>query len=185
MNAISMSTVGTALTTWEEFLQLPDGEDGTHYELHDGEVIVVPPPKPIHVYIQSLLVEWLTTAAEGRGRAAQEFPYRPAINLQFWYADVAYLPHEDWEAMRSQNYPVYAPPLIIEVLSPSNRLSKIQRQRIAAFSAGTREFWVVDPNGQTVEVSSPGAPSRLYGVGETVPVAVLASAFAVSKLFQQ
>jgi Uma2 family endonuclease len=172
-----MSTVGTALTTWEEFLQLPDLEDGSHYELHDGEVVEVPPPRPIHIYIQSLLVEWLTTAAHGRGRAAQEFPYRPAANLQFWHADVAYLPNEDWQAMRTNEYPVYAPPLVIEVLSPSNRAAKIQRQRLAAFSGGTREFWVVDPIGRTVEVSLPGNASHIYGLQESVPVTVLPGIF--------
>jgi Uma2 family endonuclease len=172
-----MSTVGAALITWEEFLQLPDPEDGTRSELHDGELVVVPPPKPIHVYIQSLLVEWLTAAAQGRGRAAQEFPYRPATNLQFWYADVAYLPNDDWLAMRTDEYTVYAPPLVIEVLSPSNRAAKIQRQRVAAFSGGTREFWVVDPIGQTVEVSVPGNVSRIYGLQESVPVGVLPGVF--------
>ena len=172
-----MSTVGAALITWEEFLQLPDPEDGTRSELHDGELVVVPPPKPIHVYIQSLLVEWLTAAAQGRGGAAQEFPYRPATNLQFWYADVAYLPNDDWLAMRTDEYTVYAPPLVIEVLSPSNRAAKIQRQRVAAFSGGTREFWVVDPIGQTVEVSVPGNVSRIYGLQESVPVGVLPGVF--------
>jgi Uma2 family endonuclease len=180
-----MSTVHSALTTWEEFLQLPDAEDAIHYELHDGEVVAVPPPKPIHVYIQSLLVQWLTMAAEGQGRAAQEFPYRPAINLQFWYADVAYLPNEDWEALRRPEYSVYAPPLVIEVLSPSNRPAKIQRQRLAAFSGGTREFWVVDPVGQTIEVSLPGSASVIYTVEDLVPVTVLpGAAFPVRKLFQ-
>ena len=180
-----MSTVGTALTTWEEFLQLPDEEGGTHYELHDGEVVVAPAPKPIHVYIQSLLVEWLTTDAQGRGRAHAEFPYRPATNLQFWYADVAYLPNDGWQAMRTDEYPVYAPPLVIEVLSPSNRAEKIQRQRVAAFSGGTREFWVVDPVGRTVEVSLPGNASRIYGEQESVPVAVLPGVFLpVRKIFE-
>ena len=172
-----MSTVGAALTTWEEFLQLPDHEDGTHSELHDGELVVVPPPKPIHIYIQRLLVEWLTAAAQGLGHAHAEFPYRPATNLQFWYADVAYLPNDDWQAMRTDEYPVYAPPLVIEVLSPSNRAAKIQRQRVAAFSGGTREFWVVDPIGRTVEVSLPGNASRIYSLQESVPVTVLPGVF--------
>lgn len=180
-----MSTVGSALVTWEEFLQLEDPEDGTRLELHDGEVVALPPARPIHVYIQQVLLHWLTNAAAGLGSAAMEFPYRPAANLQFWYADVAYLSNEDWEMMRSQEYSVYAPPLIAEVLSPSNRPAKIQRQRVAAFSCGTREFWVVNPDKQTIEVSLPGAPSRTYGVEETVPVAVLPGAsFPVSKLFQ-
>jgi Uma2 family endonuclease len=180
-----MSTLGAALTTWDEFRELPDGRDGTHYELHDGEVVEVPPPKPNHVYIQSLLVRWLTAGAEGRGWAAQEFPYRPATNLQFWHADVAYVPNEDWQEMRGQEYPVYAPPLIVEVLSPSNRPEEIQRQRIAAFSGGTCEFWVVDPDSRAIEVSLPGRPSQIYGAGETVPVAVLPGvAFRVAGLFE-
>jgi Uma2 family endonuclease len=168
-----MTTAGTTLTTWQEFLQLPNDQTGIHQELHDGEVVEVPPPKPIHVYIQGLLVEWLTNAAAGRGRGHGEFPYRPATNLQFWYADVAYVPAEDWRAMRANEYPVYAPPLIIEVLSPSNTLAKINRQRVTAFSAGTREFWLIDSAQRSIEVSSPGIPSHVYHVNETVPLAVL------------
>lgn len=78
--------------------------------------------------------------------------------------------------MRTTEYFVYSPPLIIEVLSPSNRPEKIRRQRVAAFSGGTREFWVVDPVTRTVEVSVPGATSRVYGIEESVPVAVLPDA---------
>jgi len=168
-----MATISTALTTWEEFVQLPDPEDGSRYELHDGEVVVVPPAKPIHTYIQVLLVKWFTTAARDHGYAAQEFPYRPVPNLQFWYADFAYLPNEDLDRMRTTEYLVFAPPLIVEILSPSNRPKKIQQQRIAAFSAGTREFWVIDPTRQTIEVSVPGATSRIYTIDEEVPVNVL------------
>jgi Uma2 family endonuclease len=179
-----MSTIGAALTTWDEFRELPNPRDGWRYELHDGEVIEASPPKPNHVYIQSLLTRWLTAATVGRGWAAQEFPYRPATNLQFWYADVAYLSNEDWQTMRGSDYAVFAPPLIIEVLSPSSRGAEIQRQRIAAFSGGNREFWVVDSEAQTVEVSLPGRASHLYQVNDDVPVNVLPGVlFPVSKIF--
>jgi Uma2 family endonuclease len=180
-----MSTVGSALVTWEEFLQMEDPEDGKRYELHDGEVVLVPPARPIHIYIQRVLAKWLTGAAEGRGDAMSEFPYRPAANLQFWYADVAYLSNEDWEIMRSQEYSVYPPPLIVEVLSPSNGPGKIQRQRVAALSAGTREFWVVNTDKRTIEVWVPGSPARIYSAEETIPVTILpGAAFPVAKLFQ-
>jgi Uma2 family endonuclease len=184
--AFRMSTLGgTALTTWEDFLGLSSEDGIDRYELHDGEVIQVAPPRPIHIYIQSVLTEWLTSAARGRGRAAQEFPYRPATNLQFWRADVAYLPAEDWQRMRTDEYPVYAPPLIIEILSPSNKSTSIDRQRVCAFSAGTREFWVVDPIEQSIEVSMPGEPSRVYRIGESVPVRVLPDAvLPIHRLFQ-
>jgi len=180
-----MGTIVTALTTWDEFLLMPDPEPGNHYELHDGEVVLGPPPKAIHIYIQALLTEWLNQVAGGQGRAMPEFPYRPAANLQFWYAGVAYLPIGDWQAMRSDSHPVYAPPLIVEVLSPSNGPEQIRRRRVVAFSAGTREFWVVDPDAQTIEVSIPGATSRLYAAGEEIPVQVLPGAlFPVRALFE-
>ena len=62
-----MSTVSSALVTWDEFLGLEDPEDGTRLELHDGEVVAAPPAKPIHTYIQRILAKWLTSAADGLG----------------------------------------------------------------------------------------------------------------------
>jgi Uma2 family endonuclease len=181
-----MTTAGAALTTWEEFVQLEDEEEnGTHLELHDGEVVVVAPPKPSHTVRQTLIQRWFETTVKGRGTAVQEFPYRPAANLQFWRADVAYLPNQDLAAIDTDEYLVYSPPLIVEVLSPSNRRSKVERQRLAAFSGGTREFWVVDPKNRTIEVFVLGKPSRIYGVGEKIPVSVLPGAkFPVRELFR-
>jgi len=181
-----MSTVGRSLTTWEQFLELPDPEPGFHLELHDGEVVlVVPAAKPIDVLIQSTLVECLTTAAQGRGRAIQEFPYRPAKNLQFWYADVAYVPNEGLQAMRGDEYPIYSPPLIIEVLSPSNRRSKINAQRAAAFVSGTREFWVIDTLKRSVQVFYPNHQEKLYVASESVPVDVVPGySLALATLFE-
>jgi Uma2 family endonuclease len=37
-------TTKTGLVTVEEFLKLPEPREG-HYELHHGEVVLVPPPK--------------------------------------------------------------------------------------------------------------------------------------------
>jgi Uma2 family endonuclease len=181
-----MSTVGVALTTWEEFVELPDPEDGTRYELHDGEVVVVPPPKPLHLYIQMRLSEWLTARIPAGGYVPMEFPYRPVANLQYWRADVVYLSKEDRRAMRATEYFVFAPKLVIEVLSPSNRPAKIRRQRVAAFSGGTLEFWVVDPVARTIEVSVPGATSRIYREDDTIPVAVLPGALLpVRAIFEE
>jgi Uma2 family endonuclease len=165
-----MGTVGRALVTWEQFLELPDPEPGFHLELHDGEVVLVAPARPLHILVQMMLAEWLTAAAQGRGHGAQEFPYRPAENLQFWKADVAYVPNEDLRGMRGDDYPIYAPPLIVEVLSPSNRRPKMKAQRIAAFAAGTQEFWIIDADERSIEVYYPNHPERLYALSESVPV---------------
>ncbi len=168
-----MSTVGKAFVTWEQFLELPDRDPGFHQELHDGEVVLVPPPRPIHLVVQMKLAKWLNEVAKDFGCGTQEFPYRPAENLQFWYADVAYVPQQDMRAMRGDEYPIYAPPLIIEVLSPSNRPSKIKRQRTHAFAAGTQEFWVVETVERSIQVFYANGQESLYRFNEPVPAAIL------------
>ncbi len=88
--------------------------------------------------------------------------------------------------MRSGDYPVYAPPLIIEILSPSNPSEEIDRKRVAAFCCGTREFWLIHPEQQTIQVSIPGAVTRTYKPGDEVPVYVLPdAALPVNRLFQE
>jgi Uma2 family endonuclease len=44
--------------TFAEFLVLPDPPTG-HYELHHGEVVLMPPRKRLHVKIQQALLELL------------------------------------------------------------------------------------------------------------------------------
>lgn len=71
------------------------------------------------------------------------------------------LPHDE--------YPIYSPALIVEVLSPSNTAVKLNRQRISAMSAGTEEFWIVDPEERTVFVTILSG-ARTYVAGEAVQV---------------
>jgi Uma2 family endonuclease len=180
-----MSTVGRALVTWEQFLQWPDPEPGFHHELQNGEVVLVAPPRPLHLLVQSVLVEWLTKEAAERGRGDKEFPYRPAKDLQFWSADVAYVPKEDWRQMRGDEYPVYAPPLVVEVLSPSNRKTKIAEQRTLSFAAGTKEFWVIDTEKRAIQVFARDGKERSYDFNDTVPVSVLpGSSLILSRLLK-
>jgi Uma2 family endonuclease len=141
-----MSTLAGSLVTWAEFLRLPERPEGSQrYELQDGEVVIVPPARPLHIKLQKRIERLLETLAGERGIVTTEFPYRPATNLQYWFADVAYVPRSDWDALPPDEYPVYSPALIVEVLSPSNTAAKMNRQRILTLSAGTQEFWVVEP----------------------------------------
>ena len=87
--------------------------------------------------------------------------------------------------MRGSEYPIYSPPLLIEVLSPSNKAEEINRRRVVAFSCGTREFWLVDPERRTIEVSGPDLTTRMYGPGDSVPVSVIAECYLpVDQLFR-
>jgi Uma2 family endonuclease len=106
-----------------------------------------------------------------RGVVATEFPYRPVPNLQYWFADVAYIPRADRDALPPNEYPIYAPPLIVEVLSPSNTTAKVDRQRVVAMSAGTEELWGVDADRQTVQVTDLRG-TTIHAAGDAVSPAV-------------
>ena len=45
-----MSAVVQSYGTWERFSTLEPPPVGFHYELHDGEVVLVPPAKPAAFY---------------------------------------------------------------------------------------------------------------------------------------
>jgi Putative restriction endonuclease len=106
-----MSTIAHSLVTWADFLLLPERpETGKRYELHDGKVVLVPPARPIHIKLQKRIEQLLEALAGDRGVVTLEFPYRPFPNLQYWFADVAYVPRAEWDAMPSDEYPIYAPP---------------------------------------------------------------------------
>jgi Uma2 family endonuclease len=171
-----MGSLAQSLVTWEEFLHLPERpESGKRYELQDGEVIVVPPARPLHIKLQKRMERLMEAAAGDRGVIATEFPYRPVQNLQYWFADVAYIPQTDWEALPPDEYPIYAPPLIVEVLSPSNTPAKVNRQRIVALSAGAEEFWVVDAEKRTVQITDLSG-SKMYSCGDAIPLRLFGDA---------
>jgi Uma2 family endonuclease len=178
-----MGSVANSLVTWTDFLRLPERPDtGQRYELHDGEVVVMPPARPIHIKLQKRIERLLEALAGDRGVVVVEFPYRPVVNLQYWFADVAYLSKADWDSLPANEYPIFAPSLIVEVLSPSNVPQKVERQRIVAMSAGTQEFWIVNGDARTIEVTNPTGTKK-YSSGDVVRIDFLAGSIRVDDLF--
>jgi len=57
-------------------------------------------------------------------------------------------------------YFAYAPDLVVEVLSPTDRLDRL-RHKIARYLEAGTVVWVLDPQQQTAEVYEPGQPARL------------------------
>ena len=81
------------MVTWTEFLRLPESPDNAkRYALHDGEVVMVPPPRPSHLKVPKRLERLLESLVGERVVVAPEFPYLPAPNVQYWVADLAYVP---------------------------------------------------------------------------------------------
>jgi len=61
-----------------------------------------------------------------------------------------------------------APDLAVEVLSPSNSASEIQRKIFDYLDAGARLIWVVDPATRTVTVYRARYDIRVLGVGQVL-----------------
>ncbi len=178
-----MSSLAHSPVTWAEFLLLPERpQNSKRYELHDGEVVLVPPARPIHIKLQKRLERLLEALAGELGVVTLGFPYRPFANLRYWVADVAYVPQADWDALPPDEYPIYAPPLIVEALSPSNTPAKVNRQRVIAMSAGTQEFLVVDPLKRTVQITGSNG-AREYAGGEAIAVPLFGGAIAMDQIF--
>ncbi|MBX3065936.1 MAG: Uma2 family endonuclease [Anaerolineae bacterium] len=173
--------------TAQEFRQLP--ETLTPTELIDGEVIVSPSPIATHqrVVVKSVIVleKWnvqgTTYVAPMDVEFDEENTPQPDI---FWIAK------ENTLCILSDNGKYFrgAPDLIIEVLSDGS----IRRDRKTKYQLyekyGVREYWIVDPMAQLVEVftliDGKYALQGIYEPGETFSSTVLPdSQIAVRDLF--
>jgi Uma2 family endonuclease len=70
-----MSSLAHSVVTWAEFLRLPERPDaGRRYELHDGEVYIVPPARPLHIKLQKQIERLLEGIGGRHGIVTIEFP---------------------------------------------------------------------------------------------------------------
>ncbi|MGH2616281.1 MAG: Uma2 family endonuclease [Thermomicrobiales bacterium] len=136
--------------TYEDLFSLP--EDGKRYEIIEGELYEMPSPSPVHaVTIRNLMfllgpvIEalhgWLLTAPLDVFFPGAN-PIQPDI--------VVLLPDND--AYLSARGVEGAPDLLVEVLSPSNRGHDLLTKRALYARAGVREYWIVDPEGRSIEI---------------------------------
>jgi Uma2 family endonuclease len=178
-----MASTPTRLMSFAEFEKFPDPKEG-RYELHHGELVHVPPPKPDHFLIQQMLKDLLDQAAAGRGRAYTEAGFRILPEGEYRVFDVAYSSKKQWIKPKDGRYFSGAPELAIEVLSPRNTAAKISQTRDLSLSNGCREFWVINPKHQSVDVSTPDGRTVTYKSGDEIPL-MFGGAIAVDAVFAE
>ena len=157
-----------------EFDQLT-ANDERRFELIDGEVIEMAPPKIVH----QRLVGRLYRLIDDLKPDGEVFVSPVEV-----YLDEYNIPQPDivWVAANSscnieENRLVGAPDLVIEILSPSTA----KRDKIDKFKLyekhGSREYWLVDADYNQIEVWTRGAKGferqGLYGIGDTFESRVL------------
>jgi Uma2 family endonuclease len=159
-------SVHTGLITVEEYLKLPDPKEG-RTELHHGEVIVMPPPKNGHQDDQDRIQMLLKRLAGREYVVRMEMAFRPTPEYELWVADVGCISSERHKNTPKDQYIMGAPELVVEVLSPSNRMYQINDKMSICLNNGCKSFWVVDQKRKTVSVTE-GNVTRHYGVSDTI-----------------
>ena len=178
-----MGTVATKPITIEEFDKLRLAEDRI-WELHGGEIVEVPFAKFMHIELQIRLLDLLRKAYP-QAYVLMEFPFQIEETNDKRSADVGMTTKERAQASAEQGILSGAPELLAEVLSPSNSMADMRRDRRVFFAHGTMVYLVIDPNDSTIEVyrkqekSTPTLTIEdqlalsLFGEEKTIPVAAI------------
>lgn len=134
--------------TATEFSQLPETNQPT--ELIDGELIVSPPPIPKHQRINRRIVIMLDELIpDGELFFAPIGVYFDEDNIP--EPDVVWV-SEASKCVIGDKYLEGPPELIVEIFSPGT-LRRDRREKYELYERfGVREYWMVDPVGQFIEV---------------------------------
>ncbi len=168
----------------DEFLALPD--DGNLHEFVRGEVRSMPPPKGRHGLVEAEVIgaiyRYLDEKArqlgwtpeqglERRSRlvgfvAGGEFGLQfslPDDSHQVRGADGVYVPAGQYArvAWGDSSYFPEVPPLVIEVISPSETATDVSEKVQDYLAGGARRVWCVYPERRTVHIHDAGAPTRV------------------------
>lgn len=140
--------------TYEDYQQLPEGAP---YELIRGHLVMSPSPSIEH----QRLVRILSRAVDDHIRGANEgemFFAPMDVRLSddtVVQPDVLYVSAERADRVKEEEIEG-APDLVIEVVSPSTSHVDTFDKKQLYETHGVREYWIVDPDTETVEGGTPG-----------------------------
>jgi len=166
-------TTTTQLLTAEELMQL---EGPNRHELIKGELLTMPPPQFEHGRVVANLIVLLGpyVKANNLGYICTEAGYKLETNPDTVLGpDVSFVSRERVGNVPDGYYPG-APDVAVEVLSPSDRPSRVEWKTRLWISLGAKSVWVVNPKHRTVEVVRSDGVRRLFRdadelVDDTVP----------------
>ena len=156
--------------TYEDYCNAPEGK---RYELHDGDLVLVPSPKEQHqtttLDLAAEIRHFARTTGIGRAFVA---PFDIVFsNHDVVQPDVIFVSTERLDIITPDNIQG-APDLVIEVLSPSTAHRDRTFKRALYARHGVREFWLVDTDTHTIEVLLLGpngySVEAVYNVGQNL-----------------
>lgn len=136
------------------------GNQDKFYELDEGEIIEMPPPGELHGILCAWIVRllWRYVEARGKGYVCSNdtglvIRRRPATVRG---PDI--MLYDENRPLRkfSRKFAQRLPRLVVEVLSSSDRMAKMNRKVSQYLKRGIPLVWVVDPEAEAISVYRPG-----------------------------
>lgn len=149
---------------------LPTGD--VKYELHDGRLIVMPPPGGEHGRRQARFAAFLYTLGEklGHGAAFAEagvlLRRKPDHLLG---PDAAFIATPSLPPSYSpEGYLLTIPELVVEIRSKNDTQPEIDEKVRDYLAAGVVIVWVADPAARTVTAHRPNQPPVVFATADTL-----------------
>lgn len=136
--------------TYEDYLKTPDDE---RYELIEGDLLMTPAPATKHQRVLRKLVflleDFMTHQDLGEVFCA---PYDVYLdNRNVVQPDILFVSKERLNIIGEKNIQG-APDLVIEITSEATAYRDLVRKKKLYGKHGVKEYWIVDPMEETVEV---------------------------------
>lgn len=151
--------------TYDDLLEMPD--DGRLYEIIDGELVVNAAPVPRHQIIASRLQYRIFDYVEAHAVGIMIPTPIDVVFTQRWVLqpDIIYLSNARRSAITRKNISG-APDLAVEVLSDGTRKRDEIIKRKAYEDFGVGEYWIVDPELESVKIYRRNAAGKFERVVE-------------------
>ena len=142
--------------TFEDYLNYDDGTQN-RYELREGELIALPPESGLNCVIVNFLLLTLVPLIDFKRLRTQNTEIQVSGNPKNRWPDLTVLQEDHVQQLSQRNSILLsmAPPLlVVEVVSPGreNRERDYIDKRKQYEERGIPEYWIVDPENQTVTV---------------------------------
>jgi Uma2 family endonuclease len=152
------------LLTAEDLFSLP--RTFSRPELNNGKLVQVPPSGGLHglahAAVGAVLVLYAERSGQGEvfGRLGFVFSRNPDTVRA---PDVAFISTAQLrERPNSDGYYEGYPDLVVEIISPNDRMRDVEEKVQQYFDAGTRLVWLVRPEAQAVMVRYPDGSAQLF-----------------------
>lgn len=179
---------GTRPITWEDALELPNGE---RYEVIDGELKerrMSFGSSAIAMLISKFLWRWLDTGHPGFVTGSDGgytiFPWAPG---DVRMPDVSYISKARLPRVPARGWVSVAPELAVEVVSPNDRFIDVESKARDWILAGVDLVWVVVPATESVQVWRKNGERAILRSGEMLSGEDVLPGFevAVADLFRE